>query len=207
MSKIPLFYPIVPDVEWVRKIVPLGVKIIQLRMKDTSPQDISFFIQESLKITRAYDCRLVVNDYWEAALEAGAEYVHLGQEDLAFADQSLLRREGVKLGISTHSTQELEIALQANPFYVALGPIYETKLKAMKWEPQGLDRIREWRKRIGALPLVAIGGLTPEKVKDVISAGADSLAVITDVMMAKDPSLRIKIWLEITHGRENKDWA
>ncbi|MFM7084769.1 MAG: thiamine phosphate synthase [Hyphomicrobium sp.] len=204
MNKLPIFYPIVPNLEWVKKIVPLGVKIIQLRMKNSSHQDIRVSIQESLKITRAYDCRLVVNDYWETALETGAEYVHLGQEDLAFSDQSLLRRAGIKVGISTHSKEELEIALKVNPFYVALGPIFETKLKIMKWPPQGLNRIREWRERIGSLPLVAIGGLTPEKAHDIVLAGADSLAVITDFMTAKDPLQRVKNWLKTTNLKQGR---
>lgn len=202
MNKIPSFYPIVPSLEWIGRIVPLGVGIIQLRIKGSPPEDIRFQIQESLKITREHNCHLVVNDYWEAALDLGADFVHLGQEDLASADSSHLRRAGIKIGISTHSHEELEMALKADPFYVALGPIYETKLKVMKWAPQGLNRVSEWRKRIGTLPLVAIGGLTPEKAQDVFLAGADSLAVITDFMAAKDPVFRIKTWLLTTDKKE-----
>ena len=81
---------------------------------------------------------------------------------------------------------------------MALGPIYETKLKAMHWAPQGLDRIKEWRGRIGSLPLVAIGGLTPERAAGAIAAGADSLAVITDFLTAADPEARIRAWLRQT---------
>jgi thiamine-phosphate pyrophosphorylase len=121
--------------------------------------------------------------------------VHLGQEDLAGADVATLLAKGVRLGISTHSPEELETALAAEPHYVALGPIYETKLKAMRWTPQGLERIAEWKRRIGALPLVAIGGLTPERVDAVIAAGADSVAVITDFFAHADPEVRVRQWL------------
>ena len=105
--------------------------------------------------------QLVVNDYWQLALEEGCDFVHLGQGDLAGADLAALRRAGVRLGVSTHDHAELERALALHPDYVALGPIYPTLLKVMPWAPQGLARLSEWKRRIGALPLVAIGGLTP----------------------------------------------
>ena len=79
-----------------------------------------------------------------------------------------IQAKGVRLGISTHSDEELAIALAAKPDYVALGPIYETRLKVMKWAPQGLDRIADWKTRIGGLPLVAIGGITPERADGVV---------------------------------------
>ena len=107
-----------------------------------------------------------------------------------------IKAAGMRLGISTHSEEELEIALAAEPDYVALGPIYETKLKAMKWAPQGLDRIADWKARIGALPLVAIGGITPERADGVVAAGADSVAVITDFFTAPHPEARVQLWLD-----------
>jgi thiamine-phosphate pyrophosphorylase len=122
--------------------------------------------------------------------------VHLGQEDLAAADLAAIKAAGIRLGISTHSTEELEIALAAAPDYVALGPIYETRLKAMKWEPQGLARIGEWKSRIGDLPLVAIGGITLDLAPGVLAAGAQSAAVITDIMTAPQPEDQIGQWLK-----------
>ncbi len=121
--------------------------------------------------------------------------MHLGQEDLAAADVAAIKAAGMRLGISTHSEEELDIALAAGPDYVALGPIYETKLKAMKWAPQGLARIGTWKARIGALPIVAIGGITPERADGVVAAGADSVAIITDFMTAQHPEARIETWL------------
>jgi len=191
-----IFYPIVPDVAWLRRLVPLGVKTIQLRMKDVGDDEISDQIRLSLEFCAAHNCQLIVNDYWREAIALGAGYIHLGQEDLAGADLSAIKAAGLKLGISTHSQEELAIALDAAPDYIALGPVYETRLKAMKWPPQGLARVRSWKARIGALPLVAIAGITVERAPGVIEAGADSLAVITDFLNSERPELRVGEWLD-----------
>jgi thiamine-phosphate pyrophosphorylase len=190
-----VFYPIVPDAAWVARIVPLGVRTLQLRVKEAQPADVRRQIDESLIVARRHGCQLIVNDYWREAIDAGADYVHLGQEDLAAADVAAIRAAGMRLGVSTHSEDELGTALAVEPDYVALGPIYKTQLKAMKWSPQGLERIGAWKARIGALPLVAIGGITTERADGVVAAGADSVAVITDFMTAQDPEQRIEMWL------------
>jgi thiamine-phosphate pyrophosphorylase len=190
-----LFYPIVPDVAWLKRLVPLGVRTIQLRLKDAPPERVRQEIADSLAICRRHGCQLIVNDYWREALDLGADYIHLGQEDLAAADLCAILAKRVRLGISTHSVEELDIALAAKPAYVALGPIYETRLKVMKWAPQGLARIADWKERIGDLPLVAIGGITPERAPGVAAAGADSIAVITDFFTNPDPEARVRQWL------------
>lgn len=189
------FYPIVPDARWVARIVPLGVRVVQLRLKNAEREEVQRQVRSSLAACRATGCQLIVNDYWEEAIAAGADYVHLGQEDLASADLDRIRAAGVRLGISTHSREELAIALAARPTYIALGPIWETKLKAMAWAPQGLDRIREWKRAIGAIPLVAIGGITPDRAPQVLEAGARSAAVITDFFTHADPDRRIGEWV------------
>jgi thiamine-phosphate pyrophosphorylase len=189
------FYPIVPDLAWLERLVPLGIKTVQLRLKDASPERIRSEIAASLALCARHECQLIVNDYWREAIALGADYVHLGQEDLAAADVAEIHARGVRLGISTHSEPELATALVADPAYVALGPIYETKLKVMQWGPQGLGRIALWKRRIGNLPLVAIGGLTPERADAVRAAGADSLAVITDFFTHSDPEGRVRQWL------------
>jgi thiamine-phosphate pyrophosphorylase len=191
-----VFYPIVPDAGWLERLVPLGVRTVQLRVKDASEDAVGRQIAASLAVARQFHCQLIVNDYWRAAIKAGADYVHLGQEDLAAADVGAIKSAGLRLGISTHSEEELETALAAGPDYVALGPIYATKLKAMAWAPQGLERIGRWKARIGALPLVAIGGITPGRAPAAIAAGAQSVAVITDFMTAPDPEHRICAWLD-----------
>ncbi|MGE8940894.1 thiamine phosphate synthase [Leptospira interrogans] len=199
MSRAPgidVFYPIVPDLAWMERIVPAGVRMVQLRLKDASTDEVKRQIAGSLDVCRRHGCQLIVNDYWREAIDLGADYIHLGQEDLAEADMPSIKARGIRVGISTHSHEELDIALAAKPDYVALGPIWETKLKAMKWSPQGLERVRDWKSRIGDLPLVAIGGITPERAPDVIAAGADSAAVITDFFTHPDPVARVRVWLE-----------
>src|SRR5688572_9003940 len=173
-----VFYPIVPDVAWARRLVPLGVRTLQLRYKGDDISEIRRQIAETRELCIDHDCCLIVNDHWRAAIDVGADFVHLGQEDLAEADVAKIKAAGMRLGISTHDHDELAIALAANPDYIALGPIWETKLKAMKWAPQGVDRIGDWKRRIGTLPLCAIGGITPERAPGVLAAGADSVAVI-----------------------------
>jgi thiamine-phosphate pyrophosphorylase len=174
--------------------VPLGVKTIQLRVKDADAATVEREIAAALSICQAHDCQLIVNDYWRQAIALGADFVHLGQEDLADADLGAIRKAGVKLGVSTHTHDELRIALDAEPDYVALGPIYETTLKAMKYAPQGLARIGEW-KRLAGRPLVAIGGITLERAPAVREAGADSIAVVTDIIAHSTPEQRVKAWL------------
>lgn len=190
------FYPILPNSDWVARLVPLGVKTIQLRVKGAPASIVREEIKRSLSFCAEHDCQLVVNDYWEEAVELGADYVHLGQEDMVEADIPAIRRAGLKIGVSTHSLEELTKALAVAPDYVALGPIYETKLKVMSWAPQGLARIGEW-KRLIRCPLVAIGGITLERAPDVFAAGADSIAVVTDIAVNPDPEKRVKKWLSL----------
>jgi len=197
------FYPIVPDSGWVETIVPLGVKFVQLRVKDVAEDEVSKQISQALSVCRQHDCTLVVNDYWREAIDLGADFVHLGQEDLAEADINAIRRAGIRLGVSTHTHDELDRALAVAPDYVALGPIYETTLKVMRYDPQGLDRIGEWKRMISC-PLVAVGGITLERAPDVFAAGADSIAVVTDVVKHPKPEQRVKDWLAASSGRNSQ---
>ena len=192
-----VFYPIVPNLEWLARIVPLGVQTIQLRLKDAPETEVRKQISASIEIAHEYDCQLIINDYWVQAIDIGADYIHLGQEDLADADLSAIKGAGLKLGISSHDPDELEIALAAEPDYVALGPVFETKLKKMKWAPQGLDRVAQWKHRVGCLPLVAIGGITPARAPDVLAAGADAVSVITDYLTHPEPEMRVREWLAL----------
>ena len=194
------FYPVVDTLDWVRRLVPLGVGTVQLRAKDLGPAEALALVIDALAITRGTATRLVVNDHWEAAIEAGAEHLHLGQEDLVEADVPAIREAGLTIGLSTHDPDELEAALRHAPDYVALGPIYPTTLKAMRFGPQGLDRIGEWKRRIGTTPLVAIGGITLERGPGVFAAGADSIAVVSDVTQNSDPDRRVQAWLTLAES-------
>ncbi len=194
------FYPIVPDAAWLRRLVPLGIRCVQLRLKDASSERIRREIGDSIEVCARHDCQLIVNDHWREALALGADYIHLGQEDLAAADLPTIQAKGMRLGISTHSEAELDIALAAAPDYVALGPVYATQLKVMAWAPQGLARVADWKRRVGSLPLIGIGGITPERADAVLAAGADSVAVITDIFSNADPEGRVARWLAWAEG-------
>lgn len=193
------FYPVVDSLAWVERLTRLGVGTVQLRAKGLSHEAALALVREALAITRGTATELVVNDYWRAAIKAGAKHLHLGQEDLADADVDAIRAAGLTLGLSTHDDDELATALRHDPDYVALGPIYPTTLKAMRFAPQGLERIGEWKRRIGPMPLVAIGGITLERAPGVFGAGADSIAVVSDVTQSADPDQRVCNWLKFTN--------
>lgn len=197
MIQLDPFYPIVPDTDWLARLLAKGIRLVQLRVKDRPANVVRAEIEKAVALCAAHRCQLVVNDYWREAIDAGADFVHLGQEDLAAADLPAIRAAGMKIGISTHTPEELDKALGAAADYVALGPIYATTLKIMPWAPQGLPRLAEWRARI-ACPLVAIGGITLDRAPIVLAAGADSVAVITDIVTSQDPEARVENWIAAT---------
>jgi thiamine-phosphate pyrophosphorylase len=189
------FYPVVDTLAWVERLCALGVGTLQLRVKDLTHKQVMILIRPAIAAAGAVGAKLVINDYWRAAIEAGAAHLHLGHEDLATADIAAIRKAGLTFGLSTHDEAELEEALRHDPDYVALGPIYPTTVKPMRAAPQGLERITAWKKRIGSIPLVAIGGITLERAPAVYAAGADSIAVVTDITRNTDPDARVKAWL------------
>ena len=198
MIKLDPFYLIVDSADRIEKLIPLGVKLVQLRMKNVPLEVLHQHIQRAKLVCKQFHCQLIINDYWKAAIEEKCDFIHLGQEDLVAANVDKIKKAGLKLGVSTHDASELNKALAVKPDYVALGPVYQTILKKMKWQPQGLEKVTRWKKLVGDLPLVAIGGLTPERAKAVLEAGADSAAVVTDIAMNENPEDRVKQWLEAT---------
>ncbi|WP_375681753.1 thiamine phosphate synthase [Bartonella sp. CE47NXGY] len=196
--KLDPFYLIVDNADWIERLLPLGIKLVQLRMKHENQQIIRQHIKRAKNICNKLGAQLIINDHWEIAIDEKCNFIHLGQEDLSNADLHAIRKSGIKVGLSTHDEHELDTALSANPEYIALGPIYPTILKKMKWMPQGLEKIKQWRKRIGALPLVGIGGLTPERAVGVLKAGANSAAVVTDIILHKKPEERVQQWIKVT---------
>jgi thiamine-phosphate pyrophosphorylase len=189
------FYPVVDSVAWVARLAALGVGTIQLRAKDLNDSQALQLVTDALAAISGTPAELVVNDYWRAAIVAGARHLHLGQEDLAEADLAAIRESGLTLGLSTHDDAELETALRASPDYIALGPIFPTTLKSMRFAPQGIPKITEWKKRIGDIPLVAIGGIKFEQAAAIFAAGADSIAVVSDITQNADPDARVRAWL------------
>ncbi|UWQ40300.1 thiamine phosphate synthase [Leisingera aquaemixtae] len=190
------FFLITGHVGRLELLVPQGARLVQLRIKDQPEAEVRRQIARARDFCAVHGAQLVVNDYWQAALELNCNFVHLGQEDMDTADFAALRRRGVRFGLSTHDEAELERALSFGPAYVALGPVYPTLLKKMKWGPQGLEQVARWKRMAGDTPLVAIGGLTPERLPGVFAAGADSAAVVTDIQLAEDPEARTREWVE-----------
>jgi len=192
------FYPIFDSANWCERMVPLGIKLVQLRIKDKNDAELRAEIRAAREICARYDCQLIVNDYWKLATEEGCDFIHLGQEDLDEADLDAIRESGVKLGVSSHDEAELDRALALKPAYIALGPVYPTILKKMKWHEQGLDRVSQWKATLGDIPLVGIGGMNVERAPGVLKAGADIVSVVTDITLNPDPEARVRQWIEVT---------
>ncbi len=196
--KLDPFYLIVDSAAWIERLVPLGVRLVQLRVKHMGQAGLRAEIRRAKTLCDRNNCQLIINDYWRLAIEEGCDFVHLGQDDMQLADLSQIRAAGIRLGLSTHDHFELMTAMAADPDYIALGPIYPTILKKMKWAPQGLERLRTWKGRVAPIPLVAIGGLNPERLGGVFEAGADCAAVVTDITLNCDPEGRTLEWIEKT---------
>ena len=193
-------YPVVDTAQWVARLGQAGAMLIQLRLKDMADDALRHEIREGIRQARAHGVTLVLNDYWQIAIEEGVDYIHLGQEDLDTADLAAIRAAGIRLGVSTHSDSELERALSVAPDYVALGPVWPTKLKKMPWGPQGTGKLTQWKQRIGTIPLVAIGGITLERAPLCLAAGADCVSAVSDFIRMPDPEAQVRAWLAATVG-------
>lgn len=192
------FYPIFDNTDWLKRLLPLGIKLVQLRIKDKSDEETRAEIIKGKALCEQFGTQLIVNDYWQIAIEEKCDFIHLGQEDLDVADIKAIRAAGIKIGLSTHDNDELDRALSYEPEYLALGPVYPTILKKMKWTEQGLDKVTEWKKLVGDTPLVAIGGMSVERAQGAFDAGADIVSAVTDITLNDDPEARIKQWINAT---------
>lgn len=220
------FYPIVPDTSWLQRVIRLGARTVQLRLKHMSRSQVMTEIRTAIQWVQAYEqelatsdpnqdrvpqenpvsIQLIINDYWQEAIDGEGKYVHIGQEDLVHTDCVALREAGIRYGISTHSLAELEHALLYQPDYVALGPIFAPTGKSVSWAPQGVEKIPQWKQRLD-VPLVAIGGITRQTAPQVVQAGADSIAVIGDIVFHKDPETQIVSWLQWFQNRDNPSFS
>ena len=201
MSTLPqAIYPVVDAAQWVDRLGRAGARFIQLRLKDKPAAAVVAEVRQARQFAQQWGVCLVLNDYWQIALDEGIDYIHLGQEDLDTADLAAIRAGGIRLGISTHSHEELDRALACKPDYVALGPIWETRLKKMAFGPQGTAKLTDWQARIGSLPLVAIGGITLARVKPCLEAGADCVSAVSDFILHADPQAQVEAWLAATRS-------
>ena len=190
----------VDSVDWIARLLEWGVKTLQLRIKDPQAADLEQQIMQAIELGRRYQARLFINDYWQLAIKHGAYGVHLGQEDIQIADLDALRNAGLRLGISTHDPVELAEALTIRPSYVALGHIFPTQTKDMPSQPQGLARLRECVLQSGDCPTVAIGGISEERVPQVLATGVGSVALVSAITKAADPKAATERLLRMIEG-------
>jgi thiamine-phosphate pyrophosphorylase len=185
-------YAVMPDAEWVKRMVDAEVPTVQLRLKSEDKKHIHKQIAQSVKAVQGSKTLLFVNDFWEQAIEAGAYGVHLGQEDLEVADLEAIRSAGLRLGLSTHGYAEMVYADRFCPSYIAMGAVFPTNLKKMATAPQGLGRLYKYAKLMSHYPLVAIGGIDEGSIHAVAQSGVGSVAVVRAISGASNPEAAVK---------------
>nr|WP_200897797.1 MULTISPECIES: thiamine phosphate synthase [Xenorhabdus] len=179
-------YPVVDSLTWIERLLAVGVKTLQLRIKDQPEEQAEKDIQFAIALGRHYHARLFINDYWRLAIKHQAYGVHLGQEDLDIADLHAIQQAGLRLGISTHDQQELARAKSLRPSYIALGHIFPTTTKEMPSSPQGLEALKHQVEITPEYPTVAIGGISLERVPEVVATGVGGVALVSAITKAKD---------------------
>jgi thiamine-phosphate pyrophosphorylase len=177
---------VVDSVAWIERLLAVGVKTIQLRIKDKQDDEVEADIIAAVALGRHYDARLFINDYWRLAIKHQAYGVHLGQEDLESTELELIRAAGLRLGVSTHDDMEIDVALAARPSYIALGHVFPTQTKQMPSAPQGLEQLASHIERLADYPTVAIGGISLERAPAVLATGVGSIAVVSAITQADD---------------------
>ncbi len=185
-------YPVVDTVEWIERLLGAGVRTLQLRIKDCAEHEVEQQIVDAIALGKRYQARLFINDYWRLAVKHQAYGIHLGQEDLDVADLDAIHAAGLRLGLSTHDDAELDRALAEKPSYIALGHVFPTQTKAMPSDPQGLEELTRHIKRLKGISTVAIGGISLERVPQVLATGVGSVAVVSAITQASD-------WRAATH--------
>jgi hydroxymethylpyrimidine kinase / phosphomethylpyrimidine kinase / thiamine-phosphate diphosphorylase len=179
-------YPVVDSVEWLKRLIPLGISTAQIRIKNLEGEALEQEIEDAIAISKKYNCRLFINDFWQIAIDKGAYGVHLGQEDLNDADIDAIQQSGLRLGISTHCHYEVARAHTFKPSYIACGPVFNTTSKIMPWTPQDIFGLHYWTRTLD-YPVVAIGGITEKRVVQVKDTCCSGIAMITTITLANDP--------------------
>lgn len=203
-------YPVVDDVSWIERLLPLGIKTIQLRIKDPQQADLEAQVIRAIALGQQYQAHVFINDHWQLAIKHGAFGVHLGQEDIEASNLQALSQAGIALGLSTHGYYELLRIVQISPSYIALGHIFPTTTKVMPSKPQGLVRLKLYQQLIDSIPrsqgtgfpTVAIGGIDQGNAAMVWQCGVSSLAVVRAITLADDPKSVIVAFSELM--RANK---
>ncbi len=191
-------YAVLPNAAWVQRMAHAGVPTVQLRFKSTDPTAIAHEVAAAVAAVQGTPALLFINDHWQAAINAGAYGVHLGQEDLGALDEAKLeaiRRAGLRLGLSTHGYAEMCRADAVGPSYIAMGAVYATTLKRMATPPQGPERLKVYAQLMRARTTVAIGGIDACRLPDVLASGVGSVAVVRALVGAKHPEAEVSTLL------------
>ena len=174
----------------LRELLEGGAAILQLRVKTMAPSDFFQLAQRARAETRTHGCKLIVNDRVDIALACHADGVHLGQEDLPLAVGRKLMAAKL-VGISTHNVEQAQEAERNGADYIGFGPMFGTTTKDTGYAARGVDMLRKIRAAV-KLPIVAIGGINEQNVQQVWQAGADSAAIISDILGAEDIAAKIR---------------
>lgn len=201
-------YAVLPDAAWVGRMARAGVPTVQLRFKSDNLAAVQREVKAAVDAVKGTDALLFVNDHWEAAIEAGAYGVHLGQEDMDIADLHVIKTAGLRLGLSSHGYAEMLRADQVSPSYIAMGAVFATTLKRMVTPPQGTGRLLAYARLMQDYPLVAIGGIDPGRMSAVLASGVGSVAVVRALVAADHPEETAKTLQKIinmTTGQPPED--
>ncbi|MDO8252543.1 MAG: thiamine phosphate synthase [Rhodoferax sp.] len=180
-------YAVLPDATWVARMARAGVPTVQLRFKSGDARAIEQEVRAAVEAVQGTDALLFINDHWQAAIDAGAYGVHLGQEDMDVADLQTIRTAGLRLGLSSHGYAEMLRADRFSPSYIAMGAVFPTTLKRMVTAPQGTGRLHAYARLMRDYSLVAIGGIDGGRLQEVMSSGVGSVAVVRALVAAEKP--------------------
>jgi thiamine-phosphate pyrophosphorylase len=186
----------IPETECARQLVDAGVRLLQYRNKTASSREL---LESSKRLSvelKPHGITFVVNDRADVAVLAGASGVHVGQEDLGVEEAREVVGPDKLVGISTHNRAQFERATATSADYIAVGPLFSTSTKVNPDPVVGTELIRQVRP-LTDKPIVAIGGITLESAAEVVRAGADSVAVISDILRARKPGERARQFLEM----------
>jgi thiamine-phosphate diphosphorylase len=184
----------------LRRLLAGGAGMVQLRAKLMAPGDFLGLARQAREMTRALGCRLIVNDRVDIALACDADGVHLGQDDLPLQAARKLMGDKI-IGMSTHGLEQAEEAQRGGADYIGFGPLFGTTTKATGYSARGLDMLRQIRRAV-TIPIVAIGGINETNVAQVWQAGADSAAIISDILRAEDIAAKVTRILRLSQASQ-----
>jgi thiamine-phosphate pyrophosphorylase len=186
----------VPEADCARNLVDAGVRLLQYRNKSASSRELFESAKKFSAQLQPQGVSFVVNDRADVAALVDADGVHVGQQDLSVESARRVMGPSKWVGVSTHNLEQFERAAATSADYIAVGPVFSTSTKINPDPVIGIDFIRTVR-TLTEKPIVAIGGITLDRAAQVIRAGADSVAVISDILLAPDPGKRARQFLEI----------